>query len=214
MKFENTHVIVTGGTRGIGAGIAEAFLKEGAHVVATYMGNDEKANAFKNKHAQYGDKLKLAKFDVSNNAQVENFFQNFPFPSLEVLVNNSGIRRDSIIASMTENDWDLVLDTNLKGTYLMTKNATLMMMKTRYGRIINMSSIGGKLGLPGQANYAASKAGQIALSLVTAKEVRQAKHHHQQRMTPALLKQNSLPICRKSRSKNISPKCRCAVLVV
>ncbi len=171
MKFENTHVIVTGGTRGIGAGIAEAFLKEGAHVVATYMGNDEKANAFKNKHAQYGDKLKLAKFDVSNNAQVENFFQNFPFPSLEVLVNNSGIRRDSIIASMTENDWDLVLDTNLKGTYLMTKNATLMMMKTRYGRIINMSSIGGKLGLPGQANYAASKAGQIALSLVTAKEV-------------------------------------------
>ena len=86
-------------------------------------------------------------------------------------MNNSGIRRDSIIASMSENDWDMVIDTNLKGTYLMTKNATLLMMKNRYGRIVNMSSIGGKLGLPGQANYAASKAGQIALSLVTAKEV-------------------------------------------
>lgn len=171
MRYVNTHVIVTGGTRGIGAGIAEAFLKEGAHVVATYQGNDEKANAFKLKNAEFGDRLKLAKFDVSSNTQVEEFFQNFPFPSLEVLVNNSGIRRDSIIASMTENDWDAVIDTNLKGTYLMTKNATLMMMKTRYGRIINMSSIGGKLGLPGQANYAASKAGQIALSLVTAKEV-------------------------------------------
>jgi len=171
MKYLNSHVVITGGTRGIGAGIGEAFLKEGAHVVVTYLGNDEKANAFKEKNAQYGDKLKLAKFDVSNNAEVEFFFQNFPFPSLEILVNNSGIRRDSIIASMTESDWDAVIDTNLKGTYLMTKNATLMMMKTRYGRIINMSSIGGKLGLPGQANYAASKAGQIALSLVTAKEV-------------------------------------------
>jgi len=171
MKFANTHVIVTGGTRGIGAGITEAFLKEGAHVVATYMGNDEKAMSFKEKNSPHASRLTLAKFDVSNASQVENFFQNYTLPSLEVLVNNSGIRRDSIIASMSESDWDMVLDTNLKGTYLMTKNATLLMMKTRYGRIINMSSIGGKLGLAGQANYAASKAGQIALSLATAKEV-------------------------------------------
>ena len=171
MKYANQHVIVTGGTRGIGAGISEAFLKEGAHVVATYAGNDEKAQLFKEKNSQYAAQITLAKFDVANACAVEDFFKSYPHPSLEVLVNNSGIRRDSIIASMSENDWDNVIDTNLKGPYLMTKNAILLMMKTRYGRIVNMSSIGGKLGLAGQANYAASKAGQIALSLVTAKEV-------------------------------------------
>ncbi|MFP5459365.1 MAG: SDR family oxidoreductase [Bacteriovoracia bacterium] len=171
MKFENQHVIVTGGTRGIGSGIVEAFLKEGASVIATYAGNTEAAEKFKARLSHYGDKLRLARFDVADEKAVTQFFADLPFPSLEVLVNNSGIRRDSIIASMTEQDWDSVIDTNLKGTYLMTKHAVLAMMKSRYGRIVNMSSIGGKLGLPGQANYAASKAGQIALSLVTAKEV-------------------------------------------
>lgn len=173
MNFHNQHVIITGGTRGIGAGLTEAFLKNGATVIATYASNDEKARAFKEQHALYGDKLQLAKFDVSSSSAVESFFTDYDkkFPSLEVLVNNSGIRRDNIIASMSEADWDQVIDTNLKGTYLMTKSAILQMMKSRYGRIVNMSSVGGKLGLPGQANYAASKAGQIALSLATAKEV-------------------------------------------
>ncbi len=171
MKFSEQHVVVTGGTRGIGAGIVEAFLKEGAQVIATYAGNTEAAEAFKARQAQYGDKLRIARFDVADEAAVEKFFHELPFPSLEVLVNNSGIRRDGIIASLSEEDWDKVIDTNLKGTYLMTKHAVLAMMRNRYGRIVNMSSIGGKLGLPGQANYAASKAGQIALSLVTAKEV-------------------------------------------
>ena len=172
-QFDGQHVIVTGGTRGIGAGLTEAFLKSGATVIATYSGNDEAANRFKEKHSLYGEKLKLKKFDVSKTAEVENFFQQYEqeFPSLEVLVNNAGIRRDSIIPSMNEADWDAVIDTNLKGTYNMTRFAVLAMMKNRYGRIINMSSIGGKLGLPGQANYAASKAGQIALSLSVSKEV-------------------------------------------
>lgn len=172
-QFDGQHVIVTGGTRGIGAGLTEAFLKSGATVIATYSGNDEAANRFKEKHSLYGEKLKLKKFDVSKTAEVENFFQQYEqeFPSLEVLVNNAGIRRDSIIPSMNESDWDAVIDTNLKGTYNMTRFAVLAMMKNRYGRIVNMSSIGGKLGLPGQANYAASKAGQIALSLSVSKEV-------------------------------------------
>ncbi len=170
-SFENQHVIVTGGTRGIGAGITEQFLKAGASVIATYSGNDEAANAFKNTHAQYGDKLLLRKFNVAITTEVEEFFNNLPFPTLEVLVNNAGIRRDNIVASMGETEWDSVIDTNLKGTYNMTRFAVLAMMKNRYGRIINMSSVGGKLGLPGQANYAASKAGQIALSLSVSKEV-------------------------------------------
>ena len=172
-QFDGQHVIVTGGTRGIGAGLTEAFLKNGATVIATYSGNDDAANSFKEKHSLYGEKLRLKKFDVSKTAEVEKFFQEYEqeFPSLEVLVNNAGIRRDSIIPSMNEADWDAVIDTNLKGTYNMTRFAVLAMMKNRYGRIVNMSSIGGKLGLPGQANYAASKAGQIAMSLSVSKEV-------------------------------------------
>ena len=172
-QFNDQHVIVTGGTRGIGAGITEAFLKAGAIVVATYSGNDEAARNFKEKQAVYGDKLVLKKFNVASTTEVEKFFTEYDaqFPSLEVLVNNAGIRRDSIIPTMNENDWDSVIDTNLKGTYNMTRFGVITMMKKRYGRIVNMSSVGGKLGLPGQANYAASKAGQIALSLSVSKEV-------------------------------------------
>lgn len=172
-NFENQHVIVTGGTRGIGAGITEGFLKAGATVIATYSGNDTAAQNFKEKLSHFGGKLVLKKFNVSNTNEVEAFFKDYQneFPTLEVLINNAGIRRDQIIASMNESDWDAVIDTNLKGSYNMTRFAVLEMMKNRYGRIVNMSSIGGKLGLPGQANYAASKAGQIALSLSVAKEV-------------------------------------------
>lgn len=171
--FTSQHVIVTGGTRGIGAGISEEFLKSGATVIATYSGNDKAASDFKERLSLYGDKLILKKFNVQDSDEVEAFFKEYEekFPSLEILVNNAGIRRDQIIASMQESDWDLVMDTNLKGTYNMTRFAVLAMMKKRYGRIINMSSVGGKLGLPGQANYAASKAGQIALSLSVSKEV-------------------------------------------
>lgn len=170
-NFENQNAIVTGGTRGIGAAIATAFLKAGATVIVTYSGNDSAAQSFKEANAIYGNKLILSKFNVQNTSDVENFFNNLPIPSLEILVNNAGIRRDNIVASLSEDDWDSVIDTNLKGTYNMTRFAVLAMMKNRYGRIINMSSVGGKLGLPGQANYAASKAGQIALSLSVSKEV-------------------------------------------
>lgn len=172
-QFNGQHVIVTGGTRGIGAGITEAFLKQGATVIAVYSGNDEAARNFKEKNSLYGDRLVLKKCNVASTTEVENFFGQYEkeFPSLEVLVNNAGIRRDSIVASMSEEDWDNVLNTNLKGSYNMTRFGVLQMMKNRYGRIVNMSSVGGKLGLPGQANYAASKAGQIAMSLSVAKEV-------------------------------------------
>lgn len=172
-QFNGQNVIVTGGTRGIGAGLTESFLKGGATVVATYSGNDQAAQKFKDKLSIYGEKLVLKKFNVASSSEVENFFKEYEtqFQSLEVLVNNAGIRRDSILPSMNESDWDAVIDTNLKGTYNMTKFAVLQMMKNRYGRIVNMSSVGGKLGLQGQANYAASKAGQIALSLSVSKEV-------------------------------------------
>jgi len=176
-SFNNQNVIVTGGTRGIGRGITEAFLNEGATVVATYARNDEAANKFKEELSQFGDKLILRKFDVSKSDECEAFFAEIEtiIPSIEILVNNSGIRKDNLTASMAESDWDLVLDVNLKGTFNMSKFAVLHMMKNRYGRIINMSSIGGALGLSGQANYAASKAGQIALSKTLSKEVAKRK---------------------------------------
>lgn len=176
-NFNDQRVIVTGGTRGIGRGITESFLQEGATVIATYARNDEAANIFKEQMLQYGDKLILKKFDVSKSNECENFFQELEndLPSIEVLVNNSGIRLDNLTASMTDEQWDKVLDINLKGTFNMSKYAVLHMMKNRYGRIINISSIGGALGLAGQANYAASKAGQIAISKTLSKEVAKRK---------------------------------------
>lgn len=176
-NFNDQRVIVTGGTRGIGRGITENFLKEGATVIATYARNDEAANAFKEEMIQYGEKLILKKFDVSKSEECQNFFNEIEneVSSIEILINNSGIRQDNLTASMTDDQWDMVIDINLKGTFNMSKMAVLHMMKNRYGRIINISSIGGALGLPGQANYAASKAGQIAISKTLSKEVAKRK---------------------------------------
>lgn len=172
-NFNDQIVIVTGGTRGIGRAISEGFLNNGATVVATYQGNDEKAQAMKASLGEMGEKLILRKFDVRDSEAVKAFYAwiEETFSKVDVLVNNSGIRRDNILASLSESDWDDVIDTNLKGTYLMSQGAVLLMMKKRYGRIINMSSVGGELGLPGQANYAASKAGQVAISQTLSKEV-------------------------------------------
>ena len=165
--------IVTGGTRGIGAGISRYFLDKNATVIATYHSNDQASENFKHSLGELGEKLILKKFDVANEDHVQAFYEeiNQKFEALHVLVNNSGIRMDNLTASMSLEAWDKVMDTNLKGSFLMSKHAVLKMMQNRYGRIINISSIGGMLGLAGQANYAASKAGQIALSKVLAKEV-------------------------------------------
>jgi 3-oxoacyl-[acyl-carrier protein] reductase len=173
MNFDSQTVVVTGGTRGIGAGICKAFLEKGAQVIATYARNDEAALKFKQSLGALGEKLELRKFDVKNEEEVKSFFHfvREKYGKLEVLVNNSGIRKDNLLASMPENDWKDVLETNLYGTFHMTKEAVMLFLENRYGRIINISSVGGKLGLPGQANYAASKAGQVALSLSLSKEV-------------------------------------------
>jgi 3-oxoacyl-[acyl-carrier protein] reductase len=171
--FSGQLVVITGGTRGIGRALTEHFLKSNATVIATYRSNDEKAQQFKLECAEYSDKLILRKFDVSDEEAVSTFWTELASnnENCSVLINNSGIRRDSVMASMESNDWNAVLDTNLKGTFLMSKQAVLYFMNKRFGRIINMSSVGGKLGLPGQANYAASKAAQVAMSKSLSKEV-------------------------------------------
>lgn len=172
-EFKEQTVIVTGGTRGIGKGIAKAFLEQGASVVATYASNDQAARDFKEELGDLGAKLVLKKFDVSSHQACESFFEEIlkEVDKVDVLINNSGARADSLTAAMSEDDWDKIIDINLKGTFNMSKFATLHMMKNRYGRIVNVSSIGANLGLAGQANYAASKAGQIALSKSLSKEV-------------------------------------------
>ena len=122
---------------------------------------------------EFSENLILRKFDVSNTADVDTFinYLESDFDKIDVLINNSGIRRDNVVALMEVDEWDKVLDVNLKGPWYMCKKMIPLFMKNRYGRIVNISSVGGRLGLSGQANYAASKAGQEALTKVIAKEV-------------------------------------------
>jgi 3-oxoacyl-[acyl-carrier protein] reductase len=171
--FSNQRVIVTGGTRGIGAGISLAFLQNGATVIATYSSNDAAADDFKSKNEQYAQRLDIQKYDVSCSQEVKEFFKYLDekYPSLEVLVNNSGIRQDAIAALMNDEQWKKVLDVNLTGTFYMSREIIPRFMANRFGRIINISSLGGDIGFQGQANYAASKAGQVALAKSLSKEV-------------------------------------------
>ncbi|MFW5887550.1 MAG: 3-oxoacyl-ACP reductase FabG [Bacteriovoracia bacterium] len=171
--FQDQRIIVTGGTRGIGAGITTAFLNAGAQVIATYRSNDKAANEFKENQGEHKKHLDIQRCDVSDAKQVKDFFTYLEekYTSIEVLVNNAGIRNDQLTAMMEEKAWDDVVNANLKGTFLMSQQAVLKFMSNRYGRIVNISSIGGRLGLPGQANYSATKAGQIAFSKSLSKEV-------------------------------------------
>jgi 3-oxoacyl-[acyl-carrier protein] reductase len=172
--FKNQTAIVTGGTRGIGRAIAEAFLNAGAKVIATFVGNEEAANAFKTANAAHADRLDVRKCDVSNYEQVEAFFKELEksYPDgIQILVNNSGVRKDAVLAMMKPHDWHDVVNVNLNGTFNMSKFGVLAMMRKRYGRIINITSPCGDFGFAGQANYAASKAGQVGLTRSLSKEV-------------------------------------------
>lgn len=171
--FSDQTVIVTGGTRGIGKGVVEAFLAAGAKVIATYHSNTLAAQDFQDAHEQYEDRLFIRKFDVSQHTEVVSFFRYVEenFERFEILVNNSGIRRDSVVGMMAADDWNAVIQTNLTGTFHMSKIAVQHLMRQKYGRIINITSPIGRYGFAGQANYAASKAGQVAFTRSLSKEV-------------------------------------------
>jgi 3-oxoacyl-[acyl-carrier protein] reductase len=164
--FSDQRVIVTGGTRGIGAAITDAFLNAKAEVIAIYGSDDEAAAKF----AAGKQRLRIAKLDVSDHAAVEKLFGELDGP-IQVLVNNAGIRRDAIVGMMKKEDWRRVMDVNLDGTFYMSKYAVQAMSRQRYGRIVNVVSPSAHLGFHGQANYAASKAGQIAMAKSLAREV-------------------------------------------
>ncbi|MGN1318370.1 MAG: 3-oxoacyl-[acyl-carrier-protein] reductase [Lachnospirales bacterium] len=164
-------VIVTGGARGIGKAIAIAFAKEGANIVLNYRSTSP--DEVKSEVESYGVKCFTYKADVSkfDEAQALCEAAKEEFGSVDVLVNNAGITRDTLLMRMSEEDFDKVIETNLKGCFNMTKHASKIMMKQRSGSIINMSSVIGLSGNAGQTNYAASKAGVLGITYSVAKEL-------------------------------------------
>lgn len=175
--FSGQTVIVSGATRGIGRAIAGIFLESGANVIGIYAGNNEAAASFSEEYKKYSSNLELLKCDISKETEVASLFEMVEekYQSLDILINNAGIRKDAVLALMQTEQWQQVIDINLTGTYFMAKQAVLLMMKNKYGRIINITSPVAHLGFSGQANYAASKAGQVALTKTLAKEVAKKK---------------------------------------
>lgn len=165
--------IVTGGSRGIGRAVALELARRGAAIVVNYNKSPEGAEQVVNEITAAGGKAAAFQADVSNTAAAQALikFAVDTFGDLHILVNNAGITRDMLIMLMSEEDWDSVIDTNLKSTFNCAKAAVKHMMRKRYGRIINMASISGQMGNGGQTNYSASKAGQIGFTKALAREV-------------------------------------------
>ena len=173
MLLENQVVLVTGGSRGIGKSVALACAREGARVIINYAGNVKAAEETVKEISDLGQKCLAIQADISKLADVERLIEEATaeFGKIDVLVNNAGITRDGLLMRMKEEDWDAVIETNLKGVFLCTKAVIRGMMKQRTGRIINMTSVVGVMGNAGQANYAAAKAGVIGFTKSTAKEL-------------------------------------------
>jgi 3-oxoacyl-[acyl-carrier protein] reductase len=171
MDLHGQVCFITGGTRGIGRAIAEAVAKKGAHTIV----------AARNLHAAHEAAASLAslgvrtlgiKLDVSNSEDVQKAFETIrgEFNRLDILINNAGITMDGLLMRMKEEAWDAVIDTNLKGVFLCTREAIKDMAKQRYGRIVNITSVAAFMGNPGQANYSASKAGIVGFTKTVARE--------------------------------------------
>ncbi len=165
--------LVTGASRGIGRAIAIELAKQGASVAVNYSGSEEKARQVVEEIQENGGKAFAIQSDVSSVDSVTAMIKEVitTYGSLDILVNNAGITRDNLLMRMKEEEWDAVINTNLKGVFNCTKAVARQMMKQRAGRIINIASIVGVSGNPGQANYVAAKAGVIGLTKTTAKEL-------------------------------------------
>jgi 3-oxoacyl-[acyl-carrier protein] reductase len=173
MNLEGKIALVTGASRGIGREIALELARQGANVAVNYSGSEAKANEVVDLIKELGRDAFAIQCDVSNSEAVTNMIKETieRFGKLDVLVNNAGITRDNLLMRMKEEEWDDVININLKGVFLVTKAVTRQMMKQRYGRIINVASIVGVSGNAGQANYVAAKAGVIGLTKTSAKEL-------------------------------------------
>lgn len=165
--------LITGASRGIGKGIAELFVQQGATVIFTYASSEEKARAFEAELASMGGKAKGYKSDAANYEAAHQLIDAIiaEFGTIDILVNNAGITRDTLLMRMSEEQWDEVMQVNLKSVFNLTKAVIKPMLKARSGSIINMSSVVGVKGNAGQANYAASKAGIIGFTKSVAAEL-------------------------------------------
>lgn len=176
--FEGQTAVVTGGTRGIGRGIALALLERGARVHVTWTGNDAAARAFEDECARFDGRAKLHRFDVADASACEAFWSALEASEadgVQMLVNNAGIRRDALVGTQKAEDWERVLDVNLSGAFHMSKLALRVMLPRRYGRIVFVTSPAARFGFQGQASYSASKAGLQGLMRSLAREVAKRK---------------------------------------
>ena len=171
--LENKIVLITGASRGIGKSIAEECVKQGAKVAFTYLSSDEKARALEVELTSNGGVAKGFKSDASKYDEAQKLVDDVveAFGTVDVLVNNAGITRDTLLMRMSEEQWDEVMNTNLKSAFNLTKAVLKPMLKAKSGSIINMSSVVGVSGNAGQSNYAASKAGLIGFSKSIAQEL-------------------------------------------
>jgi 3-oxoacyl-[acyl-carrier protein] reductase len=169
------YAIVTGGSRGIGKAVALKLSSEGYHILLNYHLNDVEAQKTKEEIETSGGKITLLKFDVSDKQQVENklvaWLDQNPEAQVDILINNAGIKDDVLMMWMTDQQWENVIDTNLNSFFYVTRSILNKMLVQKYGRIINMVSLSGLRGLPGQLNYSAAKAGVIGATKVLAQEV-------------------------------------------
>jgi 3-oxoacyl-[acyl-carrier protein] reductase len=165
--------VITGGTRGIGLAIAHRLAADGFDLMITYRGDEEAAAAAMASLADTGKRHELFAGDISNADQAGALVEEAmgKFGRIDALVNNAGITRDTLVMRMSEDDWDAVLNTNLKGAFLCAKAAIRPMLRQRSGRIVNITSVVGLVGNAGQANYASAKAGLVGLTKSLAKEV-------------------------------------------
>ena len=172
-RFEGKSAIVTGASRGIGREIALNLASEGARVAVNFSGSKDKAEEVVKMIIEMGGEAFAVQADVSNADSVKNMVDTTleQFGSIDILVNNAGITKDNLLMRMKEEEWDDVININLKGVFLCTKGVTRQMMRQRAGKIVNVASIVGVSGNPGQANYVAAKAGVIGFTKTAAKEL-------------------------------------------
>ncbi|MCE9593583.1 MAG: SDR family oxidoreductase [Planctomycetes bacterium] len=173
MSFEGQTAVVTGGTRGIGRAITLDLAAQGARVIAVYKGNEAGSSALLAEAARFDGRVTAERVDVADHDAVRGFWQKLDETiesGVQILVHGSGIRRDRVLAMMSREEWRDVLATNLDGTYHMAKFAALHMLARRYGRIVLVTSPARDQGFEGQANYSASKAGQVGLARSLARE--------------------------------------------
>ncbi|MBZ9729229.1 3-oxoacyl-[acyl-carrier-protein] reductase [Salegentibacter sp. JZCK2] len=171
--LEGKNAIITGGSRGIGKGIAQVFAEHGANVAFTYNSSAESANALADELSKLGVKAKAYQSNAASFKEAEQLIKDVAadFGDIDIVINNAGITKDNLLMRMSEEDFDKVIEVNLKSIFNMTKAVQRTMLKQRKGSIINMSSVVGVTGNAGQANYAASKAGIIGFSKSMAQEL-------------------------------------------